>query len=143
MAEGIMRKKIIARHLPIEVDSAGTSNYHIGEHPDDRAIETADKFGVDISQLRGRQFTNRDFGDFDLIFAMDSSNYRNILQLARSDAEKNKVAHFLRDGKQNLDVPDPWFGGMEGFTSVFKLIDNACDRILDDLEVKHRQETKR
>ena len=142
MAEGIMRKKILERNLPFEVDSAGTSNYHIGENPDDRAIETAAKFGVDISRLRGRQFTARDFSDFDLIFAMDSSNYRDILRLAPGEEEKRKISHFLRNGNKDLDVPDPWFGGMEGFTSVYKLIDNACEQILNDLEVKHRQDSR-
>src|SRR5205085_11264860 len=91
MAEGILRKKITEKNLSFIVDSAGTANYHVGEPPDERAINTSKKFNVDISKLRGRQFTTKDFDTFDRIYAMDNSNYKNILRLARNENDKKKV----------------------------------------------------
>ena len=84
MAEGILRKKISDKKLNIQVDSAGTANYHVGEAPDSRAIRAAMHYGVDISHLRGRQFDQSDFDHFDRIYAMDTSNFRNILKLKDS-----------------------------------------------------------
>ena len=91
MAEGIMRKKTFEKNLPIEVDSAGTANYHVGENPDARAIAVALTYGVDISKLLGRQFKTIDFDNFDRIYAMDSSNHKYILQLARNESDRNKM----------------------------------------------------
>lgn len=133
IAEGILRKKIADNNLAIKVDSAGTANYHVGEAPDSRAIATAKSYGIDISKLRGRQFVKDDFDRFDRIYAMDVSNYKNILKLARNEADRSKIYYFLHDGKTGLDVPDPWFGEPEGFYLVFDLIDKAADKILDDI----------
>src|SRR3954470_16771679 len=91
MAEGILRKKIEERQLDFIVDSAGTADYHVGESPDRRAIEAAHSFGVNISEFCGRQFTRKDFEDFDVIYAMDKSNYRNIIKLAKNQNDINKV----------------------------------------------------
>ena len=137
MAEGILRKKIKDKNLSIDVDSAGTADYHVGEPPDPRAIATAKSYGVDISGLRGRQFTRRDFDQFDRIYAMDASNYRNILSLARNEADKSKVSYFLSDNNHGLDVPDPWYGEPEGFFPVFELLDIASEKILVDLKIQH------
>ena len=128
------RKIIIDKKLNILVESAGTANYHVGEAPDVRAIATAKTFGVDISKLQGRQFGVNDFDYFDRIYAMDTSNYKNILRLARNDTDKNKIYYFLNNGKEGLDVPDPWFGELEGFFPVFELIDKAAERILEEIE---------
>jgi protein-tyrosine phosphatase len=133
MAEGILRKKIIDKKLSYTVDSAGTADYHVGEAPDHRAIMTANKFGIDISKLRGRQFSENDFDNFDRIYAMDSSNYKNILRLARNEKDKKKVFYFLRNEKQGLDVPDPWYGGTEDFIQVFKLLDEMSNHIIEEL----------
>ncbi len=132
MAEGILRSKIQAHQLDIEVDSAGTADFHVGECPDSRAIKTAKKFGVDISPLRGRQFTASDFDNFDFIFVMDASNKTNVLKLARNDADRKKVRLFLdlTDEFKSKDVPDPWFGGDEGFVEVFEMLDKACENFL-------------
>ena len=138
MAEGIMRKKIAERNLGIEVDSAGTSDYHVGENPDSRAIITAKKFGVDISKLRGRQFTTEDYDHFDRIYAMDNSNYRDIVSLARTNEDKEKIYYFLGDNKKGLDVPDPWYGDLEGFIPVFDLLEKSCDNILDEISRKFK-----
>ena len=91
MAEGIMRLKIEQYELAATVDSAGTSNYHEGEHPDKRSILNGKKHNVDISQLVSRPFTTADFDQFDVIYAMDSENMKNIIRLARNETDKAKV----------------------------------------------------
>jgi protein-tyrosine phosphatase len=133
LAEGILKSK-----LPEDsffVDSAGTSNYHIGEKPDTRSIAIAKHYGININDQRGRQFTTIDFDRFDYIYAMDNSNYRNIIQLARNSSDKEKVTLILNESvpNENLDVPDPYYGGDSGFNNVFKMLDEACDVITDKL----------
>ncbi|WP_224490781.1 low molecular weight protein-tyrosine-phosphatase [Robertkochia flava] len=131
LAEGILRHKAPADK--IEVDSAGTSNYHIGEAPDPRSVSIARKYGIDIRSQRGRQFTVSDFHDFDLIYAMDKSNYQHILNMAPDETSRKKVALILNElhPGQDMDVPDPYYGGDQGFENVFNMLDQACDRILD------------
>lgn len=132
MAEGIMRDKAAAAGIDIETDSAGTGDYHIGESPDHRAVAAMKKRGHDITDLRARQFQSDDFDDFDLIYAMDTSNCGNILSLARDDADRAKVKLILNESQPNRDmeVPDPYFGGDEGFDRVYKMLDAACDAVL-------------
>jgi protein-tyrosine-phosphatase len=91
MADGLLRKKVQQLNLNVEVDSAGTSSLHEGEAPDARMRETAREFNTPIDELRSRPFVVKDFDRFDLIFAMDKSNMRNIVSLARNEADKNKV----------------------------------------------------
>ena len=122
MAEGIMRH-LAPEHI---VDSAGTSNYHIGHSPDQRMIHTAHTFGIDISNLKARQLTTDDFDQFDRIYVMDKSNYKNALTLAKTKEHQNKLHYTLEN---NEDVPDPYYGGEEGFASVYKLLLDACQRI--------------
>ena len=117
------------------IDSAGTSNYHIGEHPDKRTIANAFKHGVDISKLKGRQFTTEDFDQFDTIFVMDSSNYTNVIVLARNEKDVKKVELILNrlHPNENRAVPDPYFGGEQGFEDVFVLLDRVCTQIASTL----------
>ena len=141
LAEGILRHKISAeaesfpplRH--VVVDSAGTGNWHVGEHPDRRAIQVAKKFGVDISKITGRQFNVNDFDEFDKIFVMDQDNYREVLLLVRHDADHRKIQLLLNadEPDSNRSVPDPYYGGDAGFERVFKLIEKACDAIVTEL----------
>jgi protein-tyrosine phosphatase len=136
MAEGLLSKKVANHKLPVEVDSAGTSGYHIGEKPDSRMIETAKSFGVTIDNLKARKFSVADFDNFDIIYAMDASNYSNIILLARTDTDKNKVHLLLNElepGK-NLDVPDPYFGGEKGFIAVYNMLDAATDKIIEKIK---------
>lgn len=130
MAEGILRAR--AEGTDIVVDSAGTSNYHIDENPDPRAVMTVRKHNLDISKLRGRQFSSQDFDDFDLIFAMDKSNLRHLLQLARNEEDRRKV-HLIRnytDPGMDLEVPDPYYGGEHGFEQVYQMLDAAAIEIV-------------
>ncbi|HAD97194.1 MAG TPA: protein-tyrosine-phosphatase [Cryomorphaceae bacterium] len=135
LAEGILREKL--KDTDAEVDSAGTSSYHVDEAPDPRAIKIGRKYGVNISDLRGRQFTVSDFDRFDRIYVMDESNYANVVELARNEADKNKVDFLLNElePSSNREVPDPYFGGDQGFENVYRLLDQATDEITK--KVKH------
>lgn len=125
LAEGIMRSKLGKEHF---VDSAGTGSWHVGQAPDKRSIAVAKKYGIEISHLRARQFQVKDFDEFDYILAMDSSNYRDILSLARSEEDRMKVRLILHD----QDVPDPYYGGEDGFELVYQLLDEAVDDFIEN-----------
>jgi protein-tyrosine phosphatase len=135
MADGLLRKKVEEEGLAVEVDSAGTGDWHVGNPPDDRMRETGKQFGVPIDHLRGRQFETTDFDRFDRIYVMDKSNYKNVVSLARNNEERDKVELILNlshPGK-DLEVPDPYFGGNEGFKNVFEMLDAATDIIIDEI----------
>lgn len=133
LAEGILRSKLNSDGFLI--DSAGTANYHVGHAPDKRSVSVAKKYGLDISNLKGRQFSISDFDVFDLIYVMDESNFKNVIDLARNDEDKAKVKYILNEvyPHQNYSVPDPYFGGNEGFENVYKMLDEACDIISETL----------
>lgn len=136
IAEGILRHKAAKRGLNIEVDSAGTSSFHAGNPPDLRMMITARKNGIDITDIRSRVFVKEDFRNFDLIFPMDQSNERNILSLAESDEDRQKVKLILNeiDPTSNAQVPDPYYGGDHGFQVVIDLLDKAIDKFLNRLD---------
>lgn len=136
LADGLIRKKLLANNLPIEIDSAGTSATHVGEAPDSRMQKTAKKHNTDISYLRSRKFIKEDFDKFDLIYVMDKSNYNNVIKLSNSQAQKDKVKLILNEiePNKNLEVPDPYFGGEEGFENVYQLLDLATDKIITNLK---------
>jgi protein-tyrosine phosphatase len=136
LAEGILREKTKAAGIDVYIDSAGTSNYHTGEHPDKRTILNAKQHGVDLSQLKARQFTAEDYDAFDTIFVMDSSNYSDVISLSRNNDDKKKVELILNRvyPGSNMSVPDPYFGGEQGFENVFILLDKACEIIVDALQ---------
>ena len=123
----------ILRHINpnIIVDSAGTSNYHIGCPPDRRMIETAQSYGIDISNLTARQFTPEDFNRFDKIFIMDDENFKNVIALAENKTNAEKV-HYTISKQKN--VPDPYFSGKEGFIKVYEMLYEACQRINDEIQ---------
>ncbi|TXC76163.1 low molecular weight protein-tyrosine-phosphatase [Luteibaculum oceani] len=135
LAEGILRSMAQQKGVDLEIDSCGTSNYHVGEQPDIRSIEVAKKHGIDISDLRGRQFTTSDFNKFDFIFVMDQSNYQNVVRLANSDEERNKVQLFLdyAPSYSNKEVPDPYYGGDEGFENVYRMLNEASENFLQSI----------
>jgi len=129
LAEGILRSKLPETNF--HVDSVGTANYHIGSQPDIRSIAVAKKYGIDISSYKGRQFKMSDFDTFDHIFTMDQSNLENVLKLARDKEDVEKVSLLLNEisPNENLEVPDPYYGGDEGFEIVFKMLSKACDAL--------------
>ncbi|MDB4207039.1 low molecular weight phosphotyrosine protein phosphatase [Flavobacteriaceae bacterium] len=129
LAEGILQSKLDANFF--SVDSAGTAAYHIGELPDQRSIAVAKKHGIDISNQKARKFDIKDFIEFDVIYAMDKENYQNICSLAKNKTELQKVKMILDEVNlsQNLSVPDPYYGGDDGFQNVYQLLDEACEKI--------------
>jgi len=135
MAEGILKAKNETQHLNLMIDSAGTADYHVGESPDERMQQKAIDHGLDISMQRGRQFTVTDFDAFDYIFAMDNSNLTNILALARNQDDKEKVSLFLSLSNYNdsLNVPDPYYGGEQGFEDVYQMLTITCDKFIEQL----------
>jgi protein-tyrosine phosphatase len=132
LAEGILQSKVNPE--TVFVDSAGTASYHTNKPPDSRSIDVALTHGIDISAQRCRKFNTTDFETFDLIYVMDKENYNNVLKMSSIKAQRNKVRLLLSeiDGKDN-EVPDPYYGGKDGFEKVFKMIDNACEQIVKRL----------
>ena len=137
LAEGILASKLPKGKF--QIDSAGTGNYHVGKQPDHRSVATAKKNGLDITYQKARQFSANDFEDFDYIFVMDTSNYDNVIEFAKTDLHRNKVQlilnHLFPD--ENVDVPDPYFGLQNGFDTVYEMLDETCDIIAKKLIEKH------
>lgn len=133
LAEGLLASKL-PKDLFI-VDSAGTGNYHIGKQPDKRSIETARKNKIDISLQKARQFSSKDFNDFDYIYVMDNSNYDDVIFLAKNEEQKQKVDLILNAlfPNENVDVPDPYYGLQNGFDIVYEMLDKATDIIAKKL----------
>ena len=133
LAEGILKSKIDSNN--VYVDSAGTGHWHIGKKPDPRSIEVAKKHQLDITDQRARQFSKQDFDDFDYIFVMDNSNKKDVLSIARNDSDKEKIHLILNEifPNENMDVPDPYYGGSEGFQNVYRMLDLSCDSIANRL----------
>ena len=129
LAEGILQSKVNAQK--VFVDSAGTAAYHDGNLPDIRSIEVASKYEINITNQRARKFTIKDFDIFDFIYVMDETNYQNILILARDQNDTRKVQMILNETTpgQNLSVPDPYYGGNQGFENVYAMLDEACEII--------------
>lgn len=139
-AEGVFQHKVNQAGLSdlIKVDSAGTSAYHIGEAADSRAQQEAQKSGYDLSYIRSRKAESKDFADFDLVIAMDLENYRN-LSLLNTSSYNDKLKLFIRDYAPQLDieeVPDPYYGGTEGFSKVLAMIEVASDKLLSEIKEK-------
>jgi len=135
LAEGILTDKLDPNN--VFVDSAGTAGYHLGKSPDPRSIAIARKYGIDISQQRCRKFDISDFELFDHIYVMDKSNYDDIMALTKNDKDRKKVSLLLKHIDSNLhEVPDPYYGGDEGFEQVYHLIDKACTIIAKELNAK-------
>ena len=128
LAEGILKAKLPKDYV---VDSAGTGAWHTGQQPDKRSIATAKNRGLDITNQRARQFKVSDFDTFDYIFVMDNSNYKDVLSLAPTEESKSKVKLILNEifPNENVDVPDPYYGGDDGFENVFDMLDQACEAI--------------
>ncbi len=133
LAEGILKSKVDPNK--VFVDSAGTGSWHIGSEPDRRSIAIAKRYGLDITDQRGRQFSEDDFENFDHIFAMDNSNFRDIISMAKTDEDRQKVHLILEEifPSENVDVPDPYHGGEQGFENVYQMLNEACDEIAKKL----------
>jgi protein-tyrosine phosphatase len=140
-AEGVMRALVREAGLQhrIELDSAGTGGWHVGESPDARATEAAGRRGI-VLEGAARKVRPRDFEEFDLILAMDASNLRDLQRLAPDERAREKVRllrEWGRAGSQSdgdLDVPDPYYGGPGGFDEVLDLVQASCASLLQQLQ---------
>jgi protein-tyrosine phosphatase len=124
LAQGILESKVDSKK--VWIDSAGTAAYHTGNPPDSRSIAIANKYGISIQNQKARQFIKEDFNIFSKIYVMDQSNYENIIALAETQQEIDKVEMILGAERE---VPDPYYGCSESFQYSYDLLDHACNRI--------------
>jgi len=138
-AEGFFRRALQQSQYQdlVSIDSAGTHSYHIGHAPDSRAIAAASNFGVDIGQLRARKVSVSDFHKYDLIVAMDCSNFADLqaIQPAVSSASLKMMMQYHPEGRPE-EVPDPYYGGTDGFTYMCELLESATAGLLEDVEAR-------
>lgn len=137
LAEGLLASKLPKDQFI--VDSAGTGHWHVGKQPDERSIAVARQNGLDISKQKGKQFSASDFDNFDYIYVMDNTNYKDVMRLAQTEAHRNKVKLILDEmfPGENVDVPDPYYGMQNGFTTLYSMLDETCDIIAQKLIAKH------
>lgn len=134
-AEGVFRHLVSAQGVAdrFSIDSAGTHDYHIGESPDKRTMQVARQRGYDLSALRGRQVSVHDFEEFDHLLAMDKANLANLQRLCPPQYA-HKVRLFLEYGQSTVrEVPDPYYGGPQGFEDVLDLVEDAARGLLETL----------
>lgn len=131
LAEGILKQKIKQSQLNWEVDSAGTSGWHSGELPDKRSIQIATKHGIDITEQKSRKVRSIDYEYFDIIFAMDTQNHKDLLSLAKEE-EASKIRLILNEiyPGEDQSVPDPYWDD-NGFEKVYRMLDEACNVIIE------------
>lgn len=142
LAEGIFKNMIAEKGLANEIscDSAGTSGWHIGEAPDARSEAIANAHGISLDHT-GRQLQEDDFRDFDYIIAMDKSNFQNIKAakgFGNFAAENLVMMRAYDEQAKSADVPDPYFGGPEGFSEVYNMLERSCSSFLDHIVEKHQ-----
>jgi len=141
-AHGVFEQLVESKGLSDKIftDSAGTHAYHIGESPDPRSQATAMSYGVDISHQRAQKVTVDDFEYYDYIIAMDSSNYYDLKQLAPTGLE-HKIYRFMEFAPDwdNKDVPDPYYGGGNGFENVFKMVEAASEGLLKHILASNKK----
>ncbi|WP_318308821.1 low molecular weight protein-tyrosine-phosphatase [Flagellimonas crocea] len=132
LAEGILQSKVDPDK--VFVDSAGTAGYHVGNPPDKRSIAVARKYGLNIAHQKCRKFSKQDFLEFDHIYVMDRSNFSDVANLAKNQEEAKKVKLLLSEVSLGInEVPDPYYGGDDGFENVYQMIDSACEAIAKKL----------
>jgi len=134
LAEGILTHK--TTRLDIKVGSAGTAAYHVGKLPDKRSIEIAEKYNINLKNQKARQFSRVDFDKFDIIYAMDTNNLAHLISLAETEEERKKIRLILNEINPGAceSVPDPYYGGEHGFQNVYNMLNEACDKIVQNIE---------
>ncbi len=144
-AEGVFTKLVndLVLNDKFQIDSAGTHDYHIGKAPDERAQHAARGRGIEIKNLRARQIHSSDFEYFDYILVMDDENYANVMAICPPEYSQ-KVKHFLSyaNNFEEKEVPDPYFGGTQGFERVLNMVENASSGFLDSLRVEGKLKSK-
>lgn len=141
MAEGVVRDYFVKNNVNAVVDSAGTIGFHTGEHPDVRAQKEMMRHHINISNHRARKFSVRDFDDFDLILTMDYENFTDVKNLARNPDDEKKVEMFMNltyPGK-NIPVPDPYYGGEEGFANVYQMLVEGAEALVRKFQITNNK----
>jgi protein-tyrosine phosphatase len=138
LAQGVFEDVLRREGLEgeVEVDSAGTGSWHVGSPPDERALSAASLRGVDISSQRARQVRPDDCDSFDYILTMDEDNYYMVSSLCRGSAVVRPFLDFATDSPER-EVPDPYYGGPDGFERVLDLVEEASEGLLDDIRRRH------
>jgi protein-tyrosine phosphatase len=138
LAQGVFEDVLRRESLEgeVSVDSAGTGAWHVGSPPDERALSAASLRGVDISSQRARRITPEDCQNFDYILTMDEENYRAVSGLCRDSAVVRPFLDFATDSPETA-VPDPYYGGPEGFEHVLELVEEASEGLLEDIRKRH------
>jgi len=133
IAEGTMKSRLQQMGIDSHVDSAGILSYHVGEAPDSRAVKISARYKVDISKQVARKIKPTDFDEFDFIFAMDQSVFNSLNTLTKNTAQFKKLHLFLEYAgfKAGAEVPDPYYDELEAFDKVYKLVDEACIKIIN------------
>jgi len=144
-AEGVVRTRLskavseAGADLEVDLDSAGTHGYHLGHPPDRRAMEAARKRGVDLSSIRARRVRETDFSEFDLILAMDRDNLSHLEAMCPAELrDRLKLYMEFADDAATLEVPDPYYGGLNGFDRVLDLVEEAADGLIREILHRHR-----
>jgi protein-tyrosine phosphatase len=138
LAQGVFEDVLRREGLEdeVEVDSAGTGSWHVGSPPDDRALSAASLRGVDISSQRARRITPEDCQNFDYILTMDEENYHMVSSLCRGSAVMRPFLDFATDSPER-EVPDPYYGGPDGFELVLDLVEEASEGLLEDIRERY------
>jgi protein-tyrosine phosphatase len=142
IAEGLLQEKIDRYNLDATVDSAGFESFHLNDTPDYRSIRVMNEHGIDISKQRMRLFRVSDFDHFDRIYVMDRNNFGDVKAMVRNEKDLAKVDYILNvlQPGSDLEVPDPYYGGVTGFEKVYQMLDKATDKIAS--EIKKSQKIK-
>ena len=135
-AEGVFRQRLAQAGIEAQTDSAGTAAYHIGNPPDPRSQAVAKDYGYPIGDLRARQVSAEDFEAFDWIFAMDQQNYQDLLAIQPANSRATLQRLLDLPGQDLGQVPDPYYGGDEGFHEVVSLIETAADAWIEQWQSK-------
>ncbi len=137
-AHAVLRAKASLRHIPIDIDSAGTIDFHQGSMPDPRSREVGELRGYDFSGIRARQITQQDFSDFDLILTADKTNLSNLMSICPEE-HQHKLALFMSFSDTDYqEIPDPYYGGKQGFELVVDIVELGADDVLSYLEANVR-----
>lgn len=135
MAEGILKNKFKLQFKNVLVESAGFESYHIGDSPDERTMLVLKKHQIPFSGKKARLFKTEDFDEFDKIYFMDNNNFFHLKRFFRNSNDLAKVDYIMNalDSTANIEVPDPYYGGKDGFEKVYVMLNKACQKIADSI----------
>ena len=136
MAEGIVREEFAKHGIDIQVDSAGTAAYHVGEAADERGQLELAKHGINISDERALKLSPYHLEEYDMVYAMDRYNYADILSLCKDEKERKKVDMFmnLSQAGKHISVPNPYYGGDDGFSEVYKMLKKSAESLVEKIK---------